>query len=76
MVYFVSNFIFINSSVLKQQWFNLKHSDRGIMFFAGSIRGAIAFGLAISIDSKNSRHKYYYNKSKGSTYKLNLSTRI
>jgi len=27
------------------------------MFFAGSIRGAIAFGLAISIDTPNERHK-------------------
>jgi NhaP-type Na+/H+ or K+/H+ antiporter len=29
----------------------MSRSDQGIMFFSGSIRGAIAFGLAVSIDS-------------------------
>lgn len=32
------------------EW-NIKPSERGIMAFAGSIRGAIAFGLAISIQT-------------------------
>lgn len=31
--------------------FEMKNGDKGIMSFAGSIRGAIAFGLAISIQS-------------------------
>lgn len=37
--------------------FKLKVSEKGIMSCAGSIRGAIAFGLAISIDSKNRQIK-------------------
>jgi len=45
------------SKVFKAKFFKLKFSDQGIMFFAGSIRGAIAFGLAISIATKNPRHK-------------------
>ena len=35
----------------------MKFSEKSIMTFAGSIRGAIAFGLAISIDSKNKKIK-------------------
>lgn len=35
----------------------LKVSDLGIMCFSGSIRGAIAFGLAISIQTENKAHK-------------------
>lgn len=35
----------------------MKFSEKGIMSCAGSIRGAIAFGLAISIDSKNKLNK-------------------
>jgi len=35
----------------------MKFSEKSIMTFAGSIRGAIAFGLAISIDSKNQKIK-------------------
>jgi NhaP-type Na+/H+ or K+/H+ antiporter len=35
----------------------MKFSEKSIMSFAGSIRGAIAFGLAISIDSKNQKIK-------------------
>jgi hypothetical protein len=31
----------------------MRDSDKGIMCFAGSIRGAIAFGLAISIESSS-----------------------
>jgi NhaP-type Na+/H+ and K+/H+ antiporter len=37
--------------------FKLKFSEKGIMSCAGSIRGAIAFGLAISIDTPNIRNK-------------------
>lgn len=37
--------------------FRLKTSEKGIMSSAGSIRGAIAFGLAISIDTKNILNK-------------------
>ena len=37
--------------------FKMKFSEKSIMTFAGSIRGAIAFGLAISIDSKNKKIK-------------------
>lgn len=33
--------------------FEMKKIDKGIMCFAGSIRGAIAFGLAISIESNS-----------------------
>ncbi len=33
--------------------FKLSSSDQGIMSFAGTIRGAIAFGLVISIGSPN-----------------------
>jgi hypothetical protein len=33
--------------------FKLNSSDQGIMSFAGTIRGAIAFGLVISIESPN-----------------------
>lgn len=33
--------------------FKLNYSDQGIMSFTGTIRGAIAFGLAISIDTPN-----------------------
>jgi NhaP-type Na+/H+ or K+/H+ antiporter len=35
----------------------MRFSEKGIMSCAGSIRGAIAFGLAISIDSKNKLNK-------------------
>ena len=37
--------------------FNMKDADKGIMCFAGSIRGAIAFGLAISIESKTAENR-------------------
>jgi NhaP-type Na+/H+ or K+/H+ antiporter len=45
-------------SLLKVKNFNLKQSHKGIMSCAGSIRGAIAFGLAISIDTKDKVNKY------------------
>jgi NhaP-type Na+/H+ or K+/H+ antiporter len=45
-------------SALKVRSFNMKNSQKGIMSCAGSIRGAIAFGLAISIDTKNKINKY------------------
>lgn len=35
----------------------MKFSEKGIMSCAGSIRGAIAFGLAISIDTKSKANK-------------------
>jgi len=35
----------------------MKEADKGVMSFAGSIRGAIAFGLAISIESKDSENR-------------------
>jgi len=35
----------------------MKYSDKGIMSFAGSIRGSIAFGLAVSLKIENSFHK-------------------
>ena len=37
--------------------FKMKTSQKGIMSCAGSIRGAIAFGLAISIETSNKLHK-------------------
>ena len=37
--------------------FKMKISQKGIMSCAGSIRGAIAFGLAISIKASNELHK-------------------
>ena len=37
--------------------FHMKTSQKGIMSCAGSIRGAIAFGLAISIETSNKVHK-------------------
>ena len=37
--------------------FHMKTSQKGIMSCAGSIRGAIAFGLAISIETSNKIHK-------------------
>ena len=37
--------------------FKMKTSQKGIMSCAGSIRGAIAFGLAISIETSNELHK-------------------
>ena len=37
--------------------FHMKISQKGIMSCAGSIRGAIAFGLAISIETSNKVHK-------------------
>lgn len=37
--------------------FKMKFSEKSIMTFAGSIRGAIAFGLAISIESDNKKIK-------------------
>jgi sodium/hydrogen exchanger 8 len=42
---------------MKVKSFNLRKSSKGIMSCAGSIRGAIAFGLAISIDTKNKVNK-------------------
>jgi NhaP-type Na+/H+ or K+/H+ antiporter len=44
---------FIFTRIFKLENFKIKDSDKGIMSFAGSIRGAIAFGLAISIDTPN-----------------------
>jgi hypothetical protein len=35
----------------------MKTSEKGVMSAAGSIRGAIAFGLAISIDTSNRVNK-------------------
>ena len=43
--------------LLKIQSFKIKSSHKGIMSCAGSIRGAIAFGLAISIDTSNKINK-------------------
>jgi NhaP-type Na+/H+ or K+/H+ antiporter len=43
--------------VFKVNSFRLQFSHKGIMSCAGSIRGAIAFGLAISIDTKNTINK-------------------
>ena len=37
--------------------FRMKTSQKGIMSCAGSIRGAIAFGLAISIETSNKLHR-------------------
>ncbi len=37
--------------------FHMKTSQKGIMSCAGSIRGAIAFGLAISLETSNKLHK-------------------
>lgn len=36
-------------NAFKSRVFNFSYNEQGIMFFAGCIRGAIAFGLAISI---------------------------
>jgi NhaP-type Na+/H+ or K+/H+ antiporter len=43
--------------ILNIKSFKIKFSEKGIMSCAGSIRGAIAFGLAISIDTKNQLNK-------------------
>ena len=43
--------------VLGVKSFKMKTSQKGIMSCAGSIRGAIAFGLAISIDTPNELNK-------------------
>jgi NhaP-type Na+/H+ or K+/H+ antiporter len=43
--------------LLKVRSFKMQFSHKGIMSCAGSIRGAIAFGLAISIDTKNTINK-------------------
>ena len=43
--------------VLHIRNFHMKTSQKGIMSCAGSIRGAIAFGLAISIETSNKQHK-------------------
>lgn len=53
-IYGISYFM----SFMKVRAFTIKNSQKGIMSCAGSIRGAIAFGLAISIDSKNRINKY------------------
>ena len=37
--------------------FNLKYSDKGIMSFAGTIRGSIAFGLATTLELSNKLNK-------------------
>lgn len=37
--------------------FKMKFSDKGIMTVAGTIRGAIAFGLAVSLSIDNEYHK-------------------
>jgi len=42
-------------------FFNLKASEKGIMCFSGAIRGAIAFGLACSIESPNKQNQYKLN---------------
>lgn len=42
---------------MKIENFKMKFSEKSIMTFAGSIRGAIAFGLAISIESNNKKIK-------------------
>jgi sodium/hydrogen exchanger-like protein 6/7 len=52
-IYGISYFM----SLFKIRSFNIKSSQKGIMSCAGSIRGAIAFGLAISIDTKNRINK-------------------
>lgn len=44
-------------NLLELKNFRIKTSEKGIMSCAGSIRGAIAFGLAISIDTKNTLNK-------------------
>ena len=43
--------------ILGVKSFKMKTSQKGIMSCAGSIRGAIAFGLAISIDTPNQLNK-------------------
>lgn len=43
--------------LFKIRSFKIKNSHKGIMSCAGSIRGAIAFGLAISIDTNNRINK-------------------
>jgi len=43
--------------ILGNRAFNIQNSDKGIMCFAGTIRGAIAFGLAISIESENEENR-------------------
>ena len=50
-------YIKIFRRILRIESFKMKFSEKSIMTFAGSIRGAIAFGLAISIDSKNKKIK-------------------
>lgn len=35
----------------------MKFSDKGIMSFAGTIRGCIAFGLAVSLELENELNK-------------------
>ena len=48
-VYGISFFL----NIFKLKIFQFDSSERGITFFAGCIRGAIAFGLAISMPSQN-----------------------
>jgi NhaP-type Na+/H+ or K+/H+ antiporter len=43
--------------LLNVKSFRMKTSQKGIMSCAGSIRGAIAFGLAISIETSNELHR-------------------
>lgn len=43
----------------KLKSFNVLPSEKGTLFYTGSIRGAIAFGLAISIVTENESHKYF-----------------
>ena len=44
-------------SVFGAKSFKLKTSQKGIMSYAGSIRGAIAFGLALGIETSNKSNK-------------------
>lgn len=48
---------FFMQNVLKIKNFKISFTEKNILSFAGSIRGAIAFGLAISIQTKNQKIK-------------------
>ena len=49
-------------NLFKSKIFTFDASERGITFFAGCIRGAIAFGLAISMPSDNQEESLKNNK--------------
>ena len=49
-------------NIFKLKIFTFDVSERGITFFAGCIRGAIAFGLAISMPSDNEEESLKNNK--------------